>query len=95
MGRTISVLLALFAAAVGAPGAERAAGSANLVLSNLRCDHIVNPLGVDSTPPRLSWQIDLGSLQPIDSVRLHAVRYTVAERLGFPHRFRVEAADNP
>jgi len=220
MWRTTSVLLVLFAAAIGARAVERAAGSTNLVPSSLRCDYIVNPLGVDSTSPRLSWrldssvrgqrqtawqvfvassldqlaknrgnlwdsgkvasdgtiqipyagitlkssqqvfwkvrvwdkegrasrwsepaswtmgvltpadwkgarwisdleflrharpmlgfksqdttnqaevkwvQLDLGSLQPIDSVRLHALRYTVAERFGFPHRFKVEASDN-
>jgi alpha-L-rhamnosidase len=221
MWRTISLLLASFAAAVGAQAAERAAGSASFAPSNLRCDYIVNPLGVDSIPPRLSWrlvsstrgerqtayrvlvasspdrlaknqgdlwdssrvasdeaahipyagqtlissqqvfwkvrlwdkdgrpspwsepaswtmgvltpadwkgarwisdpellrrargalgfksqdttnqaevkwvQLDFGSLQPIDLVRLHAVRHTVAERLGFPRRFKVEAAVNP
>ena len=44
----------------------------------------------------VKWvQIDLGEVRPIIGVRLHALRHTVPERLGFPRRFRVEAADNP
>ena len=31
--------------------------SANLTVSNLRCEYLVSPLGIDIAQPRLSWQI--------------------------------------
>ena len=51
MRRTIPVLLALLTAAIGARAPGRAAGSANLVPSNLRCDYIVNPLATHPNCP--------------------------------------------
>ncbi|HVW21960.1 MAG TPA: family 78 glycoside hydrolase catalytic domain [Opitutaceae bacterium] len=44
---------------------------------------------------RIWVQLDLGSEQPIDEVRLCALRYGVVERLGFPVGFKVEASDDP
>lgn len=38
-------------------------------------------------------QLDLGTVQPIERVRFHALRHTVPEHLGFPQRFKLEAAD--
>jgi len=32
-------------------------GDSNLRVSNLRCEHLVNPLGVDAAKPRLSWNL--------------------------------------
>jgi len=39
----------------------------------------------------IKWlQLDLGTEQVVEKVRLRALRYVVAERLGFPRRFKVE-----
>jgi hypothetical protein len=47
------------------------------------------------SPETTKWvTVDLGSKMPIDAIRLHAVRYAVAERYGFPVRFKVEASDS-
>jgi alpha-L-rhamnosidase len=46
-------------------------------------------------PVAMKWvQIDLGQSRALDVVRLHAVRPTVLEGLGFPRRFKVEVADD-
>jgi alpha-L-rhamnosidase len=45
---TLGILIAVFALAISA--------SAALTPVNLRCDYAVNPLGVDSSGPRLFWQ---------------------------------------
>ena len=48
------------------------------------------------TVDTLKWvQIDLGAILAVDTVRLHALRHTVAERLGFPTVFKVELAGDP
>jgi alpha-L-rhamnosidase len=48
------------------------------------------------TPGAAKWiQVDLGSAYPIERIRFHALLHTVPERLGFPRRFRVEAATRP
>jgi alpha-L-rhamnosidase len=53
-----SVLLGLLCLAVLSPTAGAASeGSASLRPIDLRCDWMVDPLGVDSTPPRLSWKL--------------------------------------
>jgi hypothetical protein len=45
-------------------------------------------------PDTSKWvQLDLGAPRRLDLVRLHAVRYTVLENLGFPRRYKLEAAD--
>jgi alpha-L-rhamnosidase len=42
----------------------------------------------------VQWvQVDLGAAHPLERLRLHALRHTVAEKLGFPHRFKVEVAN--
>jgi len=53
MGKTawVSFCLALLLAASGSDGATLAAPS------NLRCEYRVNPLGIDSVQPRLSWNL--------------------------------------
>jgi hypothetical protein len=43
---------------------------------------------------QVRWvQVDLGSAHPLERLRLHALRHTVAEKLGFPHRFKVEVGN--
>jgi alpha-L-rhamnosidase len=51
---------------------------------------------VDATDPATTkWvRLDLGHSRTLDAVRLHAVRTMVLEGLGFPRRFKVEAADD-
>lgn len=39
-------------------------------------------------------QLDLGAAHRIDEVKLHALRHSVPERLGFPQRFKLEVADD-
>lgn len=49
-----------------------------------------------SDPATVKWiQLDLGRTEPIEAVRLDALRYDVVEGTGFPRRFKVEAADDP
>lgn len=44
-------------------------------------------------PGTEKWiQLDLGTARPIDAVVLHGLRHTVAENLGLPRRFKLEAA---
>jgi hypothetical protein len=44
----------------------------------------------------VKWvQVDLGASYAIDAVRLYAIRHSAPELLGFPRRFKLEAADNP
>ena len=46
------------------------------------------------SPDQVQWvQVDLGSAHPLERLRIHALRHTVAEKLGFPHRFKVEVAN--
>lgn len=43
----------------------------------------------------LKWiQLDLGDAYSVDRIRLHALRHTVSERLGFPTVFKVELSPN-
>jgi len=37
-----------------------AVGGDNAGITGLRCEHLVNPLGIDNQAPRLSWQITTG-----------------------------------
>lgn len=39
-------------------GTVAAAGDAPVKVTNLRCEHRINPLGIDATSPRLSWQLE-------------------------------------
>lgn len=54
-GGLATALLAL--AVVAAPRSPAAAAGKPLTPVALRCDWMVGPLGVDSSPPRLSWQL--------------------------------------
>jgi hypothetical protein len=49
-----SLFAGLALAALIAPGAD---GTSSLTPVELRCDGMVDPLGVDSAPPRLSWKL--------------------------------------
>jgi alpha-L-rhamnosidase len=43
---------------------------------------------------QVQWvQVDLASAHLLERLRLYALRHTVAEKLGFPHRFKVEVAN--
>lgn len=45
-------------AQVNTPSAEKIAeAKSEIVLAELRCDGMTDPLGIDSHPPRLSWQL--------------------------------------
>ena len=51
---------------------------------------------VEKSADALKWlQLDLGSSQPVEVVRLHSLRHTEIENIGFPLRFKLEAADEP
>ena len=50
-------LLALAVAGLVLPLSTAAADAGRLTAIDLRCDAAVDPLGVDSTPPRLSWRL--------------------------------------
>src|SRR5258708_34867082 len=54
---TTVVFLALAACWLATTAPAAPAGSASLTASDLRCDLMTDPLGVDSTPPRLSWKL--------------------------------------
>ena len=45
------LIVALFLLLIGSKG------SAQNVLENLKCEHLENPIGLDATNPRLSWQM--------------------------------------
>ena len=48
------------------------------------------------SPDTVKWlQVDLGAARPLEEIRFHALRHTVAEKLGFPHRFKIEIASRP
>ncbi len=62
----ISSLLAIFLGLAGTQAAGAAKAVSPLTPVQLRCDYVENPLGVDSTPPRLFWQLassERGQLQ--------------------------------
>jgi hypothetical protein len=47
-------------------------------------------------PATTKWvQLDLGASRLIAEVRLHSLRYSVIEGLGFPRKFKVEVSDDP
>ena len=48
----VSIALSLLAAALAA------ASGGDVAVSRLRCEYLVNPLGIDVTEPRLSWVLD-------------------------------------
>jgi len=49
-----------------------------------------------ASPDTPKWvQIDLGAPRAIAEVRLHALRDSVIEGLGFPRKFKVEVGDDP
>lgn len=47
--------LIMCVALLSAAGAMAASG--DIVPANLRCEYLVNPLGIDATAPRLSWEL--------------------------------------
>jgi len=53
--RSLFLLLSSFSLAIFAPAGFAQTGA--VTPFNLRCDSAENPLGVDSTPPRLSWKL--------------------------------------
>ena len=54
-----SVFVCLVAALILTALAERTiAGDAAISVGNLRCEYLVNPLGIDTAQPRMSWVIE-------------------------------------
>jgi len=53
---TLAVQLLILSGAVLTPLA--AYGAPGLTTSHLRCEYLVDPLGVQTTAPRLSWQVE-------------------------------------
>ena len=53
--------------------------TATVVVTDLRCEHLANPLGIDVTKPRLSWVLEDGGQKPeIRGQRQTAYRVLVA-----------------
>ncbi len=42
---------------VGPPARARDAAAGGLIAVDLRCEHLVDPLGIDDSQPRLSWKL--------------------------------------
>ena len=66
MKQIISSLLAIFLGLASTQAADAAKAFSTLTPVQLRCDYVENPLGVDSSPPRLFWQLassERGQLQ--------------------------------
>src|SRR5262245_41455446 len=55
----ILVLLCLVAGGCSqiAPGHDAGSSAGPAAPANLRCEYLVNPLGIDRTTPRLSWEM--------------------------------------
>jgi alpha-L-rhamnosidase len=58
MSRSVLNFLALLILAVGVP--LRSAGSASVEVTDLTCEYLKNPLGLDVTKPRFSWVLRAG-----------------------------------
>ena len=66
MRQIIFILLVFFGEFAGLQAADNSKTFSQLVPVRLRCDYAENPLGVDSPPPRLFWQLagnERGQLQ--------------------------------
>jgi alpha-L-rhamnosidase len=55
-----SMLLRILACLVLSLSLSHAAAAQGLVPVNLRCEYLVDPLGIDQTAPRLSWELRSG-----------------------------------
>lgn len=47
-------------------------------VANLRCEYQVNPLGIDSRVPRLSWKLETGNMKPERGIKQTAYQVLVA-----------------
>ncbi|MEI6604208.1 MAG: glycoside hydrolase family 78 protein [Verrucomicrobiota bacterium] len=47
-------------------------------VTNLRCEYLVNPLGIDVGKPRLSWKLETGNLKPERGIKQTAYQILVA-----------------
>ena len=59
--------------------------SGNIYLSNLRCEYLNNPLGIDTTIPRLNWQIQSdkrGISQSAYQVLVASTKKNLAQNIG-------------
>ena len=54
---------------------------AQVTVTNLRCEMLVNPLGIDEKKPRLSWQINAGQ-RSVQQSAYHIIVSTSKEKLG-------------
>jgi alpha-L-rhamnosidase len=61
MRKTVTIaLLALLSILTGRAGSQHAEA---FMPTDLRCEYLVNPLGIDSRVPRLSWKLESGNLK--------------------------------
>jgi alpha-L-rhamnosidase len=54
-----------------------AAASLDLRVSNLRCNYLVNPLGIDEVQPRFTWEVDSASPDAVRGLQQLSYRVTV------------------
>lgn len=68
-----------------------AAGATNLVPAR----KFIGYHAAETRQDEVKWvQVDLGRAWPIESVKLHPMQHANRDGFGFPHRFKVEAADD-
>ena len=78
MKKTNVIALALlFAAACTAIAMSSIPAIASAVVTDLRCEYRVNPLGIDAAKPRLSWKLETGNLK-LRGIRQTAYQVLVA-----------------
>jgi hypothetical protein len=58
MKQIVFVLLVFFWGLCSAQAADNLKSSGKVVPTQLRCDYVENPIGVDSSPPRLFWKLE-------------------------------------
>jgi alpha-L-rhamnosidase len=58
----------------------RESAAPNIGLQNLRCEMLVNPLGIDATQPRLSWEVT-ASVRDVQQTAYHILVATSIEKL--------------
>ena len=53
--------------------------SPGLIPDRLRCEYLVNPLGIDAVRPRLSWIVQSGEREQVQTAYQVLVASTVAQ----------------
>ena len=81
----LAVLNAADQAAADAGKGSLAAGEGHLAVTDLRCEYLVDPLGIDVEKPRLNWVMEEkaegGNLKPERAIRQTAYQVLVASAL--------------